>query len=86
MARKNPWLNSRIKKMVKPHIRVTKKGGVEFVESFMHDYPKKVEAEVKSIKSAKKEEKVGKVAVNKKKSLEELRQKARCLLGLPMKK
>jgi len=42
MARKNPWLfNPRAKKLVKPHLRVTKKG-VSWVEGFMHEYPSKL--------------------------------------------
>ena len=38
MSRK-AWLNPRVKKLVKPHIVLSKSGKVSTTDSYLHDYP-----------------------------------------------
>ena len=82
MARKNPWLfNPRAKKLVKPHLRVTKKG-VSWVEGFMHEYPSKLNELFSGRIRPKKKDEPSKIKVKKDSNAELVKKKARCLLGL----
>ena len=80
--RTNPWLkNPRTKKMVKPHLRVTKKG-VEWIDTFLHEYPKKIAEKLAGKIRPKKKEKEGKIEPKKEKAIRELKDKALCMLGM----
>ena len=79
---KKAWLHPRVKKLVKPHIRIGK-NKTEVIEPYLHEYPHADKLKVKKERPKKEEQKKLSPSEKKKKeNVDKAEQELACKMGV----